>query len=806
MAKNFHLTTIAIKLILLLYLFYSPIIAVCYADNAKANQAECTNIKSLVFKGNLSFSDIRLKMRLKSWHSSLLPGKLNCYNEDWLKKDILKLIEFYREAGFPDVGIDHNLKIDSKGRYTVEIIVDEGFKYEIAFKGSHFFSEKELKKKVDLVKKGNSDDIALSRAKVDIKKDYLDAGFQDVEVDFSKFKDNTKQNIWIVEFVINEGVRYVVNQLKIEGNKSISKDEILESMLTSQKNGKKLKDVEGGYNANVLEKDINAIELLYLSKGFLNAKISKEVIINQQKLSKSESDDGSEITSGFKSQLLDIYINISEGVQTIVKTTKINGLFEKLSSSKNGLLTEDRALTKLSLRSGEPFREYMVKSDENTLSMMVSELGYPHVKVISHVKFSPDKSEADLVWEVEKGKFTRFGKIEYLGNKRLKDDVIEKRLEIASGEPFSLRKVLATEKRIRESSAVKYVQVKSPNLSRKEDFADIEIAIEEAKPYFVEAALGYDTEQNLYIDTKVGDNNFLGREIDAWVAAKLSGIGYRFESGLKKPFFLGTKIDATSSIYVEDKEELNKSFGIKSWGYESQFSRYLFIKNLTAGLNLKYENRTVYGDADIEVQDEESRNILITSFALGYDTRDSLVRPSKGLLTSCSVDLYTGFDSDLDRFLKYQVDLRKYISPFNKITFALRTRMGYIQPFGAEDSVAQDQLFFLGGTPNVRGFKENMLEYDIISGKPKGGHTAINSTLEARIDLPADFELNCFLDTGKIDDLSNDLDSRGFRSSVGAGLRYVTPIGPIGLLYGHKLDPEDGESAGRIHFSVGYTF
>ena len=48
--------------------------------------------------------------------------------------------------------------------------------------------------------------------------------------------------------------------------------------------------------------------------------------------------------------------------------------------------------------------------------------------------------------------------------------------------------------------------------------------------------------------------------------------------------------------------------------------------------------------------------------------------------------------------------------------------------------------------------------------------------------------------------------AKSFRPSAGAGLRYITPIGPIGFLYGFKLDREDEESLGRLHFSLGYTF
>ncbi|HKK91481.1 MAG TPA: BamA/TamA family outer membrane protein, partial [Desulfobacteraceae bacterium] len=159
----------------------------------------------------------------------------------------------------------------------------------------------------------------------------------------------------------------------------------------------------------------------------------------------------------------------------------------------------------------------------------------------------------------------------------------------------------------------------------------------------------------------------------------------------------------------------------------------------------------------------------------------------------------------LDRFLKYRLDIRKYYSPFQRITFAFLSRMGYIDPIGSSETVAEDHLFFLGGISDVRGFKENMLMYDA-DGDTSGGLSSVAASMEARIDLAAGFELTLFVDTGRIDDtLSNTL-ADGFRTSVGTGLRYMTPIGPVGLLYGRKIDPRDGESSGRFHFAIGYTF
>ena len=92
------------------------------------------------------------------------------------------------------------------------------------------------------------------------------------------------------------------------------------------------------------------------------------------------------------------------------------------------------------------------------------------------------------------------------------------------------------------------------------------------------------------------------------------------------------------------------------------------------------------------------------------------------------------------------------------------------------------------------------------AGDPVGGQSAMVASLEARIDLGANWELTTFFDIGTVRDAQVTEGSGDVRASVGAGLRYITPIGPMGLLYGHKLDRREGESAGRLHLSIGYTF
>ncbi len=105
----------------------------------------------------------------------------------------------------------------------------------------------------------------------------------------------------------------------------------------------------------------------------------------------------------------------------------------------------------------------------------------------------------------------------------------------------------------------------------------------------------------------------------------------------------------------------------------------------------------------------------------------------------------------------------------------------------------------------MRGFDENLLLYDS-ENNPVGGEMSAVASAEARLDLGRNFELSIFYDVGYLDDTSGLAVTDNVRDSIGTGLRYVTPIGAIGVLYGHKLDPRPDESPGRFHLSIGYTF
>jgi outer membrane protein insertion porin family len=335
------------------------------------------------------------------------------------------------------------------------------------------------------------------------------------------------------------------------------------------------------------------------------------------------------------------------------------------------------------------------------------------------------------------------------------------------------------------------------------------LELEEKKPYYIQSGVGYDTERKFYANILAGDRNLFGLNKDVWCSGEISLIGYRGDLGITEPRFLGTRIKSSISMFSETREDFNTNFGSRESGVSLSFNRRFFQK-FTAGISLDYSYKRDYprDSEPIPVDEEirfEPRDILTISPSLIYFTMDSYIRPKKGLFSSLLLDVSKGINNSLDDFFRYRIEVRKYYAPIESLTVALRGRVGDITPFKDTSTIPEGQLFFLGGTSTVRGFDENLLRFDSY-GNGVSGLTAVLGNIETRIDMGPNWEFSIFYDIGSVRNAIVEEGSDEFRSSAGIGIHYFTPIGPIGIYYGHKLDRKPNESEGRYHFTIGFRF
>jgi outer membrane protein insertion porin family len=742
------------------------------------------HIRRFEIKGSRAFSKTRLKMRIKTYKSWLIPDFMRRFKKKEFDKDIKNLIRFYRTKGYPDVVVNPAVNKDANTQnVSISLNIDEGSKYDIEFEGNKEFWNFTLKKDLILFKEGNKSDFGLKKSIRMIKKRYLKAGYKDcrIEMKFER-KQEAGQSVRNIRLIIDEGPQYIVSSLDLKGNSAFDSKKIKKQMLIRTPGI----IANGALVQETLEEDKRAITSLYLNQGYMNT-----IVKDQVKPDKN--------IEGNK-QNVDITIEIEEGVQTNVKSLTIHGL---------NVLSGAQVREAITLKKGSVFRDYMIRSDENMLSSLISEKGYPYVKVKGSADISKDKTEASVTYDVDEGPFVKMGQVTYTGNFLTKRRVIKDELELDPGEPFSLNKFLRSQRDIRDIEAFDSVRFNTFGLKEKADKVNLLLELEEKKPYYIQTGGGYDTERGFYANILAGDRNLFGLNKDIWAGGEISQIGYRGDLGISEPRFLGTRIKSTINMFGEDREEFNTNFGTRERGVSLSFNRKLFQK-FNADLSFVYLYKKNY-PRDLEpisVNEEinfGSREILTVSPSLIYNNIDSYIRPRKGLFSSLLMDISKGINNSLDDFFRYRFEVRKYYTPIENLSFALRGRVGDITPFEDASTIPEDQFFFLGGTSTVRGFDENLLRFDS-AGKAIGGLTSILGNLETRIDLGPDFELSFFYDIGSVRNALVDQGTDGFRSSVGTGLHYFTPIGPIGVYYGHKLDRKPGESAGRFHFTIGFRF
>ena len=139
---------------------------------------------------------------------------------------------------------------------------------------------------------------------------------------------------------------------------------------------------------------------------------------------------------------------------------------------------------------------------------------------------------------------------------------------------------------------------------------------------------------------------------------------------------------------------------------------------------------------------------------------------------------------------------------------ALRARLGTIELVRGTDreEVPVVERFFSGGSNSVRGFDYKELGPLDADGDPTGGLSWSELSAELRFPIWWLFGGVVFFDAGQVQLAPNDWDPDGFETAIGTGLRFGTPIGPVGLDVGFPLDPNRGDSKYRIHLSVGHAF
>jgi outer membrane translocation and assembly module TamA len=194
---------------------------------------------------------------------------------------------------------------------------------------------------------------------------------------------------------------------------------------------------------------------------------------------------------------------------------------------------------------------------------------------------------------------------------------------------------------------------------------------------------------------------------------------------------------------------------------------------------------------------------------LRRETMDNPVDPHRGGLLAWAGEFAPNFLGSNLEFIRNVVEARHYYAPWDNTDFILagRLRFGFIQPIQSTEQIPIFYRFFAGGYDSVRGYRLDYLGPRNATGQPLGGEALMEGSLEARIPIYKEFRGVAFMDFGNVFFNIPDFNLGQLKYAAGVGLRYMTPVGPVGIDIGFPLNPiSEHKDNYHINFSIGQAF
>jgi len=747
--------------------------------------------------------------------------------------DVAEIIRaLYASGNFEDVKVLRNgdvLVVQVKERPTIA---------SISFSGNKAIKDEQLQENLNA--SGVREGEALDRTTLS----NIEKGLEDFYYSVGKYNATVKavvtplpRNRSDLKFVFTEGVSAKIQQINFIGNKVFSDEDLLSrfnlnvdvpwwNFLADEK-----------YQKQVLAGDIEALKSYYLDRGYLKFNVdSTQVAISPDK-------KGVYITLG-----------LEEGDVYTVKDVKFRG----------NLIGEEATFEKLvPFEDNETYNGSRVTSMEEGIKRVLGESGYAYPQVNTIPEFDDENKQVSLVVNVEPGNRIYVRDIRFTGNNSTKDEVLRREMRQMEGSWLNSKSIETGKTRLNRLGYFENVEVQTVRVPGSDDQVDLVYSVKEANSGSVNFGVGYGTESGVSFQVGLQQDNFIGSGNRVGINAMMNDYQKNVSLDYRDPYWNLDGVSLGGKIFYDEFEAseagivdyTNQSYGASlTWGFPfDELNRFEFGVGYTHN---KIGNLSPYLQVEQFLQAQEdnidSSGALNTNdfdFNISW-TRNNLNRgyfPTAGNHQRAFYKM-TVPGSDVQYF-KMQYDVRQYVPLTKKHEFTLlfRGRLGYGNGYGQTDG--NDNLFpfyenyYAGGFTTLRGFGSNTVGpkavYRDYSGSNNGADTATDDAVGGNAVALASLELivptpfasdevrnqirtSIFFDMASVWDTEFDYRSSGaeygdryyydysdptnYRSSYGAALQWMSPMGPLVFSLAKPIKKYDGDDEEFFTFTIGRTF
>jgi outer membrane protein insertion porin family len=723
-------------------------------------------------------------------------------------------------------GLFQDVHVNQSGGRIVVSVVENAVINRVAFEGNKKLKDDQLASEVQSKPRGTLSRPAVQADVQRIVDIYRRNGRYDVQVE-PKIIELPNGRVDLV-FEIKEGNKTGVRRILFVGNNAYSSSRLKEEIKSSESGLFSFLQTTDIYDADRIEADRDLLRRFYLKHGFADVRIVSA--------SAEYDPERKNFTLTFTIDEGRLYRFGTVDIQSNVRAVDAQSLRSKLRTAPGAVYNAEAV---------EKSVEYM--------SIDVAKRGYPFSVIRPRGERNPTTSTINLVYTVDEGPRAYIERINIRGNNRTRDYVIRREFDIAEGDAYNRALIDRAERRLKNLNYFKNVKITNEPGSAP-DRVVINVDVEEMPTGAVSVAGGYSTADGFMGEFTIGDRNLMGRGQVARATIMFGQRARGFELSFVEPYLLGYRMSGGASIwarrtlasnyYSYDNQtagaNLFLGFGLsEEFGLQLRYSVYQQKITLPDQLNncISSPNAPipgvvpgdpcyVDGEASLAVRKELAAGSVMVSlvgYTFAYSTLDNNKNPTSGLYAEFKQD-FAGVGGDVN-FIRSTVESRAYYEVFSDVVGVLRLQGGHIAGWGSRDLRMLDH--FQMGPNLVRGFAPaGFGPRDLTPGTSQdalGGTMFWGASVEAQTPfyfLPKEAGIKgaVFADAGSLwgykgptswnvtGETLAPAESNAIRASVGVGVLWNSPFGPLRFDFAFPLMKQDYDRVQQFRFSGGTRF
>lgn len=689
------------------------------------------------------------------------------------------------------LGLFKDVRLETKDGVLIVVVEERPTIADLNFVGTKEFDKDNLAKSLKDVglATGRAYDKALAdRAEQELKRQYVSRSLYGAEVVTTVTP--IERNRVNLTFTVLEGEVAKIKSLRIVGSKAFS-DSTLRSQFDLDTTGfMSWYTKSDRYTRTKFNADLETLRSYYLTRGYLEFKI-----------------DSTQVALSPDKQKVDITIAVTEGLRYVVSSVDLRG---------NYLGKDDEFKSLIKIAVGQPYNSEAVAVTTKAFTDLFGKFGFAFAQVESIPEIDKVNAQVKLTLAAEPARRAQVRQINISGNSKTKDEVIRREFRQYEASWYDGDKIKLSRDRVDRLSYFKEVKIDTQEVAGAQDQVDINLAVVEKPTGSLTLGAGISSTEGLTLQFGVQQDNAFGTGHFLGINVNTSKYNRIYSINTTNPYFTAEGVSRTYELYqrrTRPYSTVGGDYQLTTTGLALRFGiPFTELDRVFVGVSaeqIQIESGTSIPASYLAYADTFGYTSRSYPLTLGWsrDDRDSILVPSRGQYQRLSSDLAKAGDAQYTR-TSYQ--FQQYV-PINKqYTFALNTELGWGRGLGGRPfPVFKD--FYSGGLGSVRGFAQSSLGPRDVTGAYIGGPKKL--TLNAEINTPfpgagndRTLRLYGFYDAGNVFGENDAYDFTKLRTSVGVGLSWISPLGPLRFAIARPVRAFSGDRIERFQFQMGTAF